>query len=46
MVEWRTVEDHQTFRSSLDFAAWRALVSRYFVTAPDVEHGIPFGVGF
>lgn len=46
MVEWRTVEDHEAFRSSPDFAAWRALVSRYFVTAPGVEHGIPLGVGF
>lgn len=46
MVEWRAVEDHETFRSSRDFAAWRALVSRYFVTAPVVEHGIPSGVGF
>lgn len=46
MVEWCAVEDHETFRSSRDFAAWRALVGHYFVTPPVVEHGISFGVGF
>lgn len=46
MVEWRAVEDHESFRASRDFAAWRALVGGFFVTTPRVEHGIGCGVGF
>jgi quinol monooxygenase YgiN len=38
-VEWDSVEDHNAFRASPDFAKWRAAVGPLFGTpAPVVEH--------
>jgi heme-degrading monooxygenase HmoA len=39
VVEWATLEDHtEGFRSSDNFAQWRALVSPYFARPPEVVH--------
>lgn len=46
IVDWREVEDHEAFRASQDFAAWRALVGDCFTAPPVVEHGLSCGVGF
>lgn len=39
VAKWRTLEAHTvTFRSSENFAEWRALVGPYFAAPPEVEH--------
>jgi heme-degrading monooxygenase HmoA len=39
MVQWETVENHTVdFRSSENFAAWRACVQHCFDGTPQVEH--------
>jgi heme-degrading monooxygenase HmoA len=39
MVKWKTLENHTVdFRGSENFAEWRALVSSFFASPPDVEH--------
>ena len=39
VVKWETLENHTVdFRGSENFADWRALVSPYFASPPEVEH--------
>jgi heme-degrading monooxygenase HmoA len=39
VVEWDSVDDHMIhFRESPAFKEWRALVSPYFASAPQMEH--------
>ncbi|MCR9063998.1 MAG: antibiotic biosynthesis monooxygenase [Cytophagales bacterium] len=39
MIEWETLEDHTVgFRESELFPEWRAVISPYFESAPEVEH--------
>jgi len=38
LVEWESVADHESFRSSERFGQWRALLGPHFATAPQVEH--------
>ena len=39
LVRWDSVEAHmETFRQSEGFAAWRSLVSEFFITPPAVVH--------
>ena len=45
IVEWESVAAHEAFRSTVDFAEWRALVGHFFAAAPVVEHGIDIGIG-
>jgi heme-degrading monooxygenase HmoA len=45
LVEWDSVAAHEAFRSTPDFAAWRALVGHFFAAAPKVEHGVDIGIG-
>ena len=45
-IDWRRVEDHEAFRTSRDFAEWRALVGGFFTSPPAVEHGLAAGIGF
>lgn len=46
LIDWRRVEDHEAFRTSRDFAEWRALVGGFFSGPPAVEHGLAAGIGF
>ncbi len=38
MVEWDSVEMHQQFRDSDQFADWRAPIGKFFAGPPYVEH--------
>ena len=39
LIEWDTLEDHTVgFRTSPQFADWRAIVGPFFVVPPVVEH--------
>jgi heme-degrading monooxygenase HmoA len=38
LVEWSSVDAHQTFRDSPRFPQWRALIGPHFNTPPAVEH--------
>lgn len=38
LVEWESVEAHQTFRASENFPRWRGLIGPHFAAAPAVEH--------
>lgn len=38
LVEWGSVADHEAFRASADFPAWRALIGPHFAAPPQVEH--------
>ena len=39
LVEWERLEDHtEVFRGSEAFVQWRAQVSPFFASPPDVEH--------
>ena len=39
MVKWHSLEDHTIgFRESADFARWRAFVSPFFSSPPDIKH--------
>jgi heme-degrading monooxygenase HmoA len=47
VVRWETLEHHTVqFRGSPDFLAWRALVGKYFASAPSVRHGAAALHGF
>jgi quinol monooxygenase YgiN len=37
-VEWDSVEAHQHFRDSAQFADWRAPIGKFFAGPPYVEH--------
>ena len=39
IVKWATLENHTVdFRGSENFTEWRALVSPFFASPPEVEH--------
>ena len=38
LVEWDSVEAHETFRASEAFGRWRALIGPHFAGPPRVEH--------
>lgn len=38
LVEWVSIEQHQTFRAGSTYADWRAAVSPFFAGDPHVEH--------
>jgi heme-degrading monooxygenase HmoA len=39
LLKWESVEAHEEgFRSSPQFAEWRALIGPYFAADPDMEH--------
>ncbi len=38
LVEWDSIEDHEAFRASEAFGAWRGLVGPHFSGPPVVEH--------
>jgi quinol monooxygenase YgiN len=46
IVEWTDVAAHEAFRETPAFAEWRALAGPFFVTRPEVEHGLDTGIGF
>ena len=38
LVEWDSVEAHQSFRDSDRFGRWRELIGRHLAHPPQVEH--------
>jgi heme-degrading monooxygenase HmoA len=38
LVQWRSVEDHMSFRQSDLFTQWRALTHHFYSPFPDVTH--------
>ncbi|MGR3811798.1 antibiotic biosynthesis monooxygenase family protein [Jiulongibacter sp. NS-SX5] len=39
LISWETLEDHTVgFRESELFPQWRAVISPFFASAPEVEH--------
>jgi heme-degrading monooxygenase HmoA len=47
VVQWETVEHHTvTFRGGENFAAWRALVGKFFARPPVVKHASTVLRGF
>jgi heme-degrading monooxygenase HmoA len=38
LVEWDSVEAHESFRASEAFAAWRGPIAPHFAGPPQVEH--------
>lgn len=38
LVEWDSVEAHETFRTSERFGQWRSLIGPHFAAPPHVEH--------
>lgn len=38
VLDWETVEHHEAFRGTPQFAEWGLLVSRFFAAPPQVEH--------
>ncbi|MGB8650361.1 MAG: antibiotic biosynthesis monooxygenase family protein [Mycobacteriales bacterium] len=38
LVEWDSVEAHEQFRASPDFAVWRGHIGPHFAQPPHVEH--------
>jgi heme-degrading monooxygenase HmoA len=47
VVQWETVEHHTVqFRGGENFAAWRALVGKFFARPPAVKHASAVFRGF
>jgi heme-degrading monooxygenase HmoA len=38
LVEWDSLADHQTFRTSEAFPGWRAPIQPFFAADPQMEH--------